>query len=231
MPDAHPAARARGPTRGEAATTDALSLLLVASAALALLLALAAQPASSSSASVPVDVVVNPTCLSPCATRAHLSARREADPNPSDGLSTLLPTDLSNPCLPVSDCLDPSGLYTNSCVNAGCDNWVCSLRANCGCFAGQVTSCVALNLSSTAKAGCSLLIEMFEMPEMGCSWADYLGARPNDTLYKTYLEECMAGCSSPAARRSSAPGPGALAGVAAVWAALVWGSGDGPLFR
>ena len=140
----------------------------------------------------------------------------------SNGGSELLPTDLTYPCLLASDCLDPSGLYTNSCVSAGCDNWICSLRANCGCFAGSDTSCTALNLSATAKAGCSLLVEQFQTPELGCDFADYLGTRPNASFYQLYLDQCMAGCSSPAAlpaARSSLRGVVVAAAAAAAAAA------------
>ena len=98
----------------------------------------------------------------------------------------------------ASQCTSLSGKFTNSCVDAGCDNWFCSLRLNCGCFAGVDTSCRSNNLSSTAKPGCHLLLEQFTTPQLGCSFEKYLGSRPNASMFAQYTDQCLAGCSSDA---------------------------------
>ena len=123
-------------------------------------------------------------------------------PNPtcSSGNATTLPTDPDTPCIRASNCLAPNGKYTNATKNANCDNWVCSLRINCGCFAGpQTTNCQG---STVRKPGCLLLAQMFE--DVGCSWVRYLGARESESDYEDYLNLCLAGCNSaPAAAAAS----------------------------
>jgi hypothetical protein len=127
-------------------------------------------------------------------TNHHNSSK--PSPPTSSSSATLTPNDILHPCIKPSECLAPYGLYTNSCVNAGCSNWICSLRLNCGCFAGQVTSCLALNLSANAKPGCWLLQDMFSDPESGCSWEAFLGPRSDPSNYSQYVQDCLAGCAT-----------------------------------
>ena len=74
-----------------------------------------------------------------------------------------------------------------------CTNWFCSLRTNCGCFAGLDTSCSAANRTCpTQKPGCAFLVSMFN--ELNCNWDNYLGP-VNQTYVDGLLDLCLAGCN------------------------------------
>jgi hypothetical protein len=108
--------------------------------------------------------------------------------NPTCGNGTQLPTDQTLPCYPLSPCANSTGVVD-------CQNWICSLRLNCGCFAGQVTSC-RTNSSSCNKDGCSMMVSMFQ--ESSCKFEDFFGPRKDPNAYNTYLNQCLDGCGSSA---------------------------------
>ena len=107
--------------------------------------------------------------------------------NPTCGNGTQLATDYVFPCLTESFC--NATLTDNSTV--GCMNWICSLRLNCGCFAGGLTSCAA-NRTQCNKQGCQGVVDMFE--ESGCIFSDFLGPRNESEWYTVYLDQCLLGC-------------------------------------
>jgi hypothetical protein len=123
----------------------------------------------------------------------------------------LLPTDPLLPCVNASLC-QPPGPYSSS--RADCSNWFCTLRLNCGCFAGQVSACNA-STAIQLKPNCAFVVQMFE--QSGCSWQVFLGPRSEPDAFESYLDSCLGGCSSlsPASPRSTY-----LLGALSVLAAL-----------
>lgn len=93
-------------------------------------------------------------------------------------------------CVPASTCssMDLSG-------PVGCSNWFCSLRTNCGCFAGVDTSCNSTDVCN--KPGCGYLVTMFN--EMNCNWTQFVGGNDVGVM----LNECLAGCNDAALTRLS----------------------------
>ena len=116
--------------------------------------------------------------------------------SPVDNATVVLPTDMLFPCVNASECA-PGGAFYSSTAN--CDNWFCSLRVNCDCFAGMYTGCNAnlTNSGVTLKPNCWQLASMFA--ELECSWEPYLGPRSEQSAYQGYLDTCMDGCFNPAA--------------------------------
>lgn len=99
----------------------------------------------------------------------------------------------STKCIPASQCNDSA--FADEEV--GCSNWFCSLRINCGCFAGLDTSCARGN-SVCSKAGCGLISQMFL--ELNCSVSNMLGFPADEDTWSTYMHECLDGCESAASR-------------------------------
>jgi len=108
--------------------------------------------------------------------------------NPTCKNGTQLPTSTDFPCITEAFCSTPEA--TSGQVN--CLGWICSLRLNCACFAGQVTSCAA-NATNCSKDGCGQVASMFE--EARCSFADFLGPRNSSSDYQLYLNQCLEGCT------------------------------------
>ena len=122
---------------------------------------------------------------------------------------------LPYPCFPESWCApgdngnasEDGQWYTG---NAGCNNWVCSLRVNCGCFAGET--------GLPAKPGCQDIVDMFFEHE--CSWADYLPC-----LHDLAYVEALADCGLSAAPSLLGSGPALLPALASLAAAAAVGRG------
>jgi len=105
-------------------------------------------------------------------------------------------TDYHLPCVTEASCMgDMSDL--NGPVD--CFNWFCSLRLNCGCFAGQVTSCAA-NATTCNKDGCYLVSSMFQ--DLNCNYSSFLGHRNSSEYFTQYIDQCLGGCNAATARHS-----------------------------
>ena len=110
--------------------------------------------------------------------------------NPSCSQGMQKPDDLQFPCMAVDTYCSNITLLSEE---VGCLNWICSLRINCGCFAGEDTSCIMEN-SNCSKAGCADIVSMFN--EIGCNYSTFLGSRPNVTYFTGYINQCLAGCDN-----------------------------------
>ena len=116
--------------------------------------------------------------------------------NPTCNNGTQLPTDEDFPCLTEEFCLNAtfSGVVD-------CAAFICSLRLNCACFAGEITSC-ASNSTTCTKDGCSLVVDMFEQTP-GCYYETYFGPRNSSEMFSMYLDQCLEGCNNSISTQSS----------------------------
>ena len=150
----------------------------------------------------------------PCLVSSQVNCRTQDDSAASSCNTSVV--SLPYTCFPETWCDAGNGTvgrwYTG---DAGCDNWVCSLRVNCGCFAGE-TGGVGLQ-------GCQDLVDMFFAD--GCRWADYFPCL-HELAYKDALMDC--GLSRAPSTYGS---PSLLATLSALLLTAAVASGDDRLFR
>jgi hypothetical protein len=146
------------------------------------------------------------TCRHPSAHASSVSGNDTPTMTPAATPSmSLLPTAFPTESPAVHYCPLDLHFDERSCMsdrvarrseNAGCLNWLCSLRLNCGCFTGKVSHCESIQ---SDKPGCIALRSLFE--DFGCDWRDWrteLRFPPfiDDTEFECALDACLAGCSA-----------------------------------